>query len=130
MRWGRIAPAAIGGPTSAGAWRNGMWRLASRGFTGCGAITPGGSSRAVMTPSYVELHARSAYSFLRGASNPEELAEIAAQLKLPALALCDRDGVYGAPRFYKAMNEAGLRPIVGAELTLEDGSVLPVLVQN
>jgi error-prone DNA polymerase len=83
-----------------------------------------------MTPSYVELHARSAFSFLRGASNPEELAEIAAKLKLPALALCDRDGVYGAPRFYKAMREANIRPIVGAELTLEDGSVLPVLAQN
>jgi error-prone DNA polymerase len=83
-----------------------------------------------MTPRYVELHARSAFSFLRGASNPEELAEIAAKLELPALALCDRDGVYGAPRFYKAMREAKIRPIVGAELTLEDGSVLPVLVQN
>ena len=83
-----------------------------------------------MTPSYVELHARSAYSFLRGASNPEELAEMAAKLELPAMALCDRDGVYGAPRFYASAREIGVRPIVGSELTLEDGSVLPVLVQN
>ena len=46
-----------------------------------------------MMPSYVELHARSAFSFLRGASNPEELAETAAKEKLAALALCDRDTV-------------------------------------
>ena len=49
-------------------------------------------------PPYVELHARSAFSFLRGASQPEPLVERAAQLDLPALALCDRDGLYGAPR--------------------------------
>ena len=49
--------------------------------------------------SYVELHARSAFSFLRGASAPAALAEEAARLELPAVALCDRDGVYGAPRF-------------------------------
>jgi error-prone DNA polymerase len=83
-----------------------------------------------MTPSYVELHARSAFSFLRGASNPEELADVAASLGLHAMALCDRDGVYGAPRFYAATRETGVRSIIGAELTLEDGSVLPVLVQN
>ena len=83
-----------------------------------------------MTPSYVELHARSAFSFLRGASNPEELAEVAASVGLSSIALCDRDGVYGAPRFYTAAREHGIRPMVGAELTLEDGSVLPVLVEN
>jgi error-prone DNA polymerase len=81
-----------------------------------------------MTPPYVELHARSAFSFLRGASQPEHLAEVAGALQLPAAALCDRDGVYGAPRFYGKACDAGVRPIVGAELTLEDGSVLPVLV--
>ncbi|HWL50827.1 MAG TPA: error-prone DNA polymerase [Chthoniobacteraceae bacterium] len=79
---------------------------------------------------YVELHARSAFSFLRGASQPEALAHRAAELGLPAIGLCDRDGLYGAPRFYAAAREAGVRAIVGAELTLEDGSVLPVLVQN
>ena len=83
-----------------------------------------------MTPSYVELHARSAFSFLRGASRPEHLAEKAGELDLPAVALCDRDGVYGAPRFHGKAKEIGLRPIVGAELTLEDGSVLPVLVTD
>ena len=80
--------------------------------------------------AYVELHARSAFSFLRGASLPEHLAEAAAKQELPAIALCDRNGVYGAPRLYTAAKEQGLRPIVGSELTLEDGSVLPVLVMN
>src|SRR6185436_17370184 len=79
---------------------------------------------------YVELHTRSAFSFLRGASLPEQLAETAARLGLPAVALCDRNGVYGAPRFFSHAREAGVRPIVGAELTLEDGSVLPVLVES
>jgi error-prone DNA polymerase len=49
---------------------------------------------------YVELHARSAFSFLRGASQPEHLAETAIKQGLPAMALCDRNGVHGAPRFY------------------------------
>jgi error-prone DNA polymerase len=80
--------------------------------------------------AYIELHARSAFSFLRGASLPEQLAETAARQGLAAMALCDRNGVYGAPRFYGKANEAGLRPLVGSELTLEDGSVLPVLVMN
>jgi error-prone DNA polymerase len=80
--------------------------------------------------NYVELHARSAFSFLRGASRPEQLAERAVQLQLPAVGLCDRDGVYGAPRFFAQAREAGIRGIVGAELTLEDQTVLPVLVQS
>ena len=80
--------------------------------------------------SYVELHARSAFSFLRGASGPEHLAETARQQGLEAMALCDRDGVQGAPRFYRQGRDLGLRPLVGSELTLEDGTVLPVLVQS
>ena len=51
---------------------------------------------------YVELHAASAFSFLQGASLPEALVDRAAELGYPALALLDRDGVYGAPRFHKA----------------------------
>jgi len=81
-------------------------------------------------PNYIELHARSAFSFLRGSSSPEHLAFRAAELQLPALALCDRDGVFGAPRFYTAAQECGIRPIVGSELTMEDGAVVPVLVQS
>jgi error-prone DNA polymerase len=83
-----------------------------------------------LKPAYIELHTRSAFSFLRGGSAPEQLAERAAELELPALALCDRMGVYGAPRFFAAAREQGLRAIVGAELVLEDESVLPVLVQS
>src|SRR3954469_14695163 len=79
---------------------------------------------------YVELHACSAFSFLRGGSFPEQLAETAAELKLPAMALLDRNGVYGAQRFSVAAREHNVRPIVGAELTMEDGSVLPVLVKD
>lgn len=79
---------------------------------------------------YVELHARSAFSFLRGATLPEQLVETALTKGLQAMALCDRNGVYGAPRFYTAAKEHGLRPLVGSELTLEDGAVLPVLVTN
>src|SRR3954449_1087349 len=80
--------------------------------------------------SYVELHACSAFSFLRGGSFPEQLAETAAALKMPAMALLDRNGVYGAQRFAVAAREHGVRPIVGAELTMEDGSALPVLVKD
>ncbi|HEV2806700.1 MAG TPA: error-prone DNA polymerase [Chthoniobacterales bacterium] len=79
---------------------------------------------------YVELHAGSAFSFLRGGSFPEQLAETAAELKMPAMALLDRNGVYGAQRFAVSAREHGVRPIVGAELVMEDGSVLPVLVKD
>src|SRR5258708_13302213 len=67
---------------------------------------------------YIELHASSAFSFLDGASLPEALVERAAALAYPALALLDRDGVYGAPRFHLAAKKAGLKAIVGAELTI------------
>jgi error-prone DNA polymerase len=70
---------------------------------------------------YVELHTSSAFSFLRAASLPEPLVDRAALLGYPAVALLDRDGVYGAPRFHKAAKAAGLRPIIGAELTLALG---------
>ena len=79
---------------------------------------------------YVELHARSAFSFLRGASLPEALAGYAAELQMPAMALLDRDGVYGAPRFHFAAEKAGIRAHIGAEITLTDGTVCPVLVEN
>src|ERR1700722_16849996 len=80
--------------------------------------------------SYVELHASSAFSFLRGGSFPEQLAEVAAELEMPAIALCDRNGVYGAQRFSVAAREHGVRPIIGAELSMETGGILPVLVEN
>jgi error-prone DNA polymerase len=70
---------------------------------------------------YIELHASSAFSFLDGASLPEALAERAAALGYPALALLDRDGVYGAPRFHLAAKKVGLKAIIGAELTVAAG---------
>src|SRR6201982_3487504 len=80
--------------------------------------------------SYIELHACSAFSFLRGGSFPERLAEVAAELEMPAMALLDRNGVYGALRFSVAAREHNVRPIIGCELSMEDGNVLPVLVEN
>src|SRR5688500_9960270 len=67
---------------------------------------------------YIELHAASAFSFLEAASLPEALVDQAARYGYSAIALLDRDGVYGAPRFHRAAIAAGLRPIVGAELTV------------
>jgi len=79
---------------------------------------------------YVELRARSAFSFLDGASNPEDLAERAAELGHAALALADRDGLYGIPRFHGAAMKSGLRAIVGAELSDAAGRPLQLLVES
>jgi error-prone DNA polymerase len=70
---------------------------------------------------FIELHARSAFSFLEGASVPEELAEVCAACQMPAMGLLDRDGVYGAPRFHLAMKKLNLKAHIGAEIT----SLLP-----
>ncbi len=85
-------------------------------------------AKAIRMP--VELNAASAFSFLRASSLPEELVERAAALGYTALALVDRDGLSGAPRFFKAARAAGVRPIVGAALSLEGGGVLPLLVET
>ena len=66
---------------------------------------------------YIELHARSAFSFLEGASLPEELAGVGAHFGMPAMALLDTDGVYGAPRFHLAAKKIGLKAHIGAEVT-------------
>jgi len=73
--------------------------------------------------SYTELRTRSAFSFLAGASLPEDLIARAAALGCGTLALGDCDGVYGAPRFHKAAQAAGLRALVGAEVALEEQAV-------
>jgi error-prone DNA polymerase len=83
-----------------------------------------------MPAAYVELHARSAFSFLEGASVPEDLVARAAALGYPAMALVDRDGVYGSPRFHMAAKKAGLRAHVGAEITTSDGARLPLLART
>ena len=79
---------------------------------------------------YVELHCHSAYSFLDGASLPEELALRAAELGYPALALTDHDGVYGSLEFAHAAKAVGLKAITGAEVTLADGSHVTLLVES
>jgi error-prone DNA polymerase len=68
---------------------------------------------------YVELHSASAFSFLEGASRPEDLVSRAKELELPAIALVDRDGVYGSPRFHMAAKSVGIRAHVGAEISVE-----------
>jgi error-prone DNA polymerase len=74
-------------------------------------------------PTYVELHARSAFSFLEGASLPEDLVGACAALNLPAMALLDRDGIYGSPRFHLAAEKAGIKGHIGAEVACEKLSI-------
>src|SRR5438874_9304525 len=80
--------------------------------------------------SFVELHCHSAYSFLDGASHPEELAVRAAELGYEALALTDHDGVYGSLEFAHAAKSFGVRPITGAEITLKGNSHVTLLVES
>jgi len=80
---------------------------------------------------FIELHSRSAFSFLEGSSLPEDLIATCAHLNMPAMALLDRDGVYGAPRFYMAAKTARIKAHLGAELTSENSLItfrLPLLV--
>jgi len=79
---------------------------------------------------YVELHSRSAFSFLEGASIPEELIAVCANLGMPAMALLDRDGVYGSPRFHLAAKKARIKAHIGAEVTCTSGFRLPLLVAS
>src|SRR5437660_1244293 len=98
--------------------------------------------------NYVELHARSAFSFLQGASTPEELIATCAELKMPSMALLDQDGLYGAARFHLAGKKLDIKAHIGAEIAVQtltsnahnptppkrtlDSRVIsiPVLVQN
>src|SRR4030095_2802096 len=85
---------------------------------------------------YVELHARSGFSFLEGASVPEELIAAAVELEMPAMALLDRDGVYGAPRFHLSAKRNGITAHIGAEISVRRPKTrneicsIPVLVRN
>ena len=67
---------------------------------------------------FVHLDVRSAFSLKEGAFVPEHLAQLAAALGMPAVALTDRDGLYGAARFVSACQKEGVRPILGASLTI------------
>lgn len=71
-----------------------------------------------MTERYVELHAASAFSFLEGASQPEELIKRAVELEMPTMALLDRNGVYGSARFHTSAKRNGIRAHVGAEIAV------------
>lgn len=79
---------------------------------------------------YVELHCHSAYSLLDGASHPEELVARAVELGYPALALTDHDGVYGSLEFAYAAKALDIRPLTGAEVTLENGAHVTLLVES
>ncbi len=79
---------------------------------------------------YAELHTHSSHSLLDGVPTPEALAARAADLEIPALALTDHDALYGAVRFAKAAKEVGVKPLLGAEMTLEDGFHLTLLVET
>src|SRR2546421_1832458 len=78
-----------------------------------------------MTSAYAELHCHSNYSFLEGASHPDELVARARDLEMPALAITDRNGFYGAVKFFGAAQRAGIQPIIGTELTIDDGTRPP-----
>jgi len=84
----------------------------------------------LFSPDYVELHARSAFSFLEGAAIPEDLAGACARFDMPAMALVDRNGVYGAPRFHMAAKKAGLRAHIGSEITCTNGRSYPLLAET
>ena len=79
---------------------------------------------------YTELHARSAFSFLEGSSTPEELAAICAQRGMTTMALLDRDGVYGSPRFHLAAQKLPIKAHIGAEVTSPDSWRYPLLVES
>ena len=80
--------------------------------------------------TYIELHARSAFSFLEGASVPEELASRCADYEMPAMALLDRNGFYGSPRFHLAAKKVSVRAHVGAEVASPEGWRYPLLVES
>ena len=102
--------------------------VAHTGYPAPPRTAPGGKRNKSAVP-FVELHGVSYSSFLRGASSPEHMAARAAELGMPALALVDRDGLYGAVQFAQAVAEHQLGTIFGAELTLDEG-VLTVLARG
>ncbi|MBE0478967.1 DNA polymerase III subunit alpha, partial [Candidatus Aerophobetes bacterium] len=79
---------------------------------------------------FYHLHVHSCFSFGEGASTPEELVEVAKELKMSYLALTDKDGLYGAVRFYRKAQKEGIQPIIGAELLTEKGFPLVLLAKN
>src|SRR5438067_11408965 len=144
---GHGALPVIGGVRMFGPEMNGMWqsRILTAEKATCFVASiaiwraKSGSWKASMT-DYIELHARSAFSFLEGASTPEELIGACSELKMPAMALLDRDGVYGAARFHLAAKKIGIKAHIGAEVSVQrpktkdqrprDVVAIPLLVRN
>ncbi|MFQ5942334.1 MAG: DNA polymerase III subunit alpha [Anaerolineales bacterium] len=81
-------------------------------------------------PEYIELHAHSNYSFLDGVSSPQALLHQASHLDMPAMALTDHDGLYGIVQFVMEARELGIQPIIGAEVTMDGGYHLTLLVED
>ena len=79
---------------------------------------------------YIELHCHSNFSLLDGASHPEDLVARAGEFGMPAIALTDHDGLYGAIRFYKAAKSSGIKPIIGVELTLDGNRHITLLAKD
>src|SRR2546422_122865 len=123
---GHGALPVIGGARMFGPETNGMWQsrilMADKATCSVASIASwrakSGSWKASMT-DYIELHARSAFSFLEGASTPEELNAACSELKMPAMALLDRDGVYGAARFHLAAKKIRIKAHIGAEVSVQ-----------
>ncbi len=118
-----------------GSWRESTISLSTRKprlvpLTRQGKSTKSTGKTTRDSCTYVELHCHSYFSLLGGASSPEKLVERAAELGYRALALTDHDGLYGAVRFWRAAGERGIKPIIGAELTLAEGQHLTLLAET
>src|SRR2546430_16958268 len=81
-----------------------------------------GLSNGSMTSAYAELHCHSNYSFLEGASHPDELVARARDLEMPALAITDRNGFYGAVKVFDAAQRAGMHPSIATRLPIDGGT--------
>ena len=133
-RWWTPRPAAPpllrAGPRRRPRRRSSSARAAAGAGTGSGPERDA-CEQAMPSAPYIELHAHSAFSFLDGASTPAELAVAAGDLGYPAFALTDHDGVWGSMEFAQSpAGTCGVRPITGAELTLEGGAHLTLLVES
>lgn len=83
-----------------------------------------------LIPGFAHLHVRSGFSYGFGVATPEELVGTAAEMGMASLALTDRDGLYGIPRFLKAAGRSGVSPVVGAEITMKGGGHLVLLAES
>ena len=112
-------------PPQSGTYDGLSWMRASQ------TPKPEKQPKHVHTPNrpYAELRAASSFSFLEAATLPEDLIATAAEKDVPAMAIIDRNGVYGAPRFYTAAKKAGVRALVGSELVMDHGRIT-LLVEN